>query len=83
MTVYGYIRTSRQRIEGTPGSDPEAQAYQLRQNAVPEANVYRDIGVSGGTGTNSRALAGGRWTPACRQVTPWLWSPLTALAGAG
>ena len=55
MTVYGYIRTSRQRIEGTAGSDPEAQAYQLRQNAVPEANVYRDIGVSGGTGTNSRA----------------------------
>ena len=55
MTVYGYIRTSRQRIEGTAGSDPEAQAYQLRQNAVPEANVYRDVGVSGGTGTNSRA----------------------------
>ena len=55
MTVYGYIRTSRQRIEGTPGSDPEAQAYQLRQDAVPEANVYRDVGVSGGTGTNSRA----------------------------
>ena len=55
MTVYGYIRTSRQRIEGTPESDPEAQAYQLRQNAVPEANVYRDVGVSGGTGTNTRA----------------------------
>ena len=55
MTVYGYIRASRQRIEGTPGSDPEAQAYQLRQNAVPEANVYRDVGVSGGTGTNTRA----------------------------
>ena len=55
MTVYGYIRTSRQRIEGTPGSDPEAQAYQLRLDGVPEANVYRDVGVSGGTGTNSRA----------------------------
>ena len=37
------------------GRDPEAQAYQLRQDDVPEANVYRDVGVSGGTGTNSRA----------------------------
>ena len=55
MTVYGYIRTSRQRIEGTAGSDPEAQAYQLRQADVPDANIYRDVGVSGGTGTNSRA----------------------------
>ena len=22
---------------------------------MPEANIYRDVGVSGGTGTNSRA----------------------------
>ena len=55
MTTYGYIRTSRQRIQGTAGSDPEAQAHQLRQEGVPEANIYRDVGVSGGTGTNSRA----------------------------
>ena len=55
MTAYGYIRTSRQRIQGTAGSDPEAQAHQLRQEGVPEANIYRDVGVSGGTGTNSRA----------------------------
>ena len=56
MTMtYGYIRTSRQRIQGTAGSDPEAQAHQLRQEGVPEANIYRDVGVSGGTGTNSRA----------------------------
>ena len=54
-TTYGYIRTSRQRIQGTAGSDPEAQAHQLRQEGVPEANIYRDVGVSGGTGTNSRA----------------------------
>ena len=54
-TAYGYIRTSRQRIQGTAGSDPEAQAHQLRQEGVPEANIYRDVGVSGGTGTNSRA----------------------------
>ena len=55
ITVYGYIRTSRQRIVGTAGSDPEAQAYQLRQADVPDANIYRDVGVSGGIGTNSRA----------------------------
>ena len=54
-TTYGYIRTSRQRIQGTAGSDPEAQAHQLRQEGVPEDNIYRDVGVSGGTGTNSRA----------------------------
>ena len=55
MTTYGYIRTSRQRIQGTSGSDPEAQAHQLRQDGVPEANIHRDVGISGGTGTNSRA----------------------------
>ena len=55
MTTYGYIRTSRQRIQGTAGSDPAAQARQLHQDGVPEANIFRDVGVSGGTGTNSRA----------------------------
>ena len=55
MTTYGYIRTSRQRIQGTAGSDPAAQARQLRQDGVPEANIHRDVGISGGTGTNSRA----------------------------
>ena len=55
MTTYGYIRTSRQRIQGTSGSDPASQARQLHQDGVPEANIFRDVGVSGGTGTNSRA----------------------------
>ena len=55
MNTYGYIRTSRQRIEGSAGSAPEAQAHQLRQEGVPEANIHRDVGISGGTGTNSRA----------------------------
>ena len=54
MTTYGYIRTSRQRIQGTSGSDPASQAHQLRQDGVPEANIHRDVGISGGTGTNSR-----------------------------
>ena len=55
MTTFGCIRTSRRRIQETAGSDPEAQAHQLRQEGVPEANIHRDVGVSGGTGTNSRA----------------------------
>jgi len=54
MTTYGYIRTSRQRIEGTAGSDPEAQALQLRQAGVEDLHIFRDVGVSGGTGTNTR-----------------------------
>ena len=55
MTTYGYIRTSRQRIQGASGSDPASQARQLHQEGVPEANIHRDVGISGGTGTNSRA----------------------------
>ena len=51
----GRRETSRQRIQRTAGSDPEAQAHQLRQDGVPEANIHRDVGISGGTGTNSRA----------------------------
>ena len=81
-TTYGYIRTSRQRIQGTAGSDPEAQAHQLRQEGVPEANIYRDVGVSGGTGTQERwgwrrlngRLAGGD------TLVSW---PSTVSAGAG
>ena len=80
-TTYGYIRTSRQRIQGTAGSDPEAQAHQLRQEGVPEANIHRDVGVSGGTGTNSRA--GWRALNA-RLVEIFWWSwPSTVSAGAG
>ena len=70
MTTYGYIRTSRQRIQGTSGGDPEAQVHQLRQDGVPEANIHRDVGISGGTGTNSRA--GWRLsTPSWRQEILW------------
>ena len=47
MTTYGYIRTSRQRIQGASGSDPAAQAHQLQQDGVPEANIHRDVGHFG------------------------------------
>ena len=81
MKTYGYIRTSRQRIQGTAGSDPEAQAHQLRQEGVPEDNIHRDVGVSGGTGTNSRA----GWralTPGWSQEIFWWWWPSTGPAAA-
>ena len=53
--TYGYIGTSRQRIAGEAGSDPEAQALQLRDAGVALGDIYRDVGVSGSIGTNSRA----------------------------
>ena len=53
--TYGYIRTSRQRIAGDASSDPEAQALQRRGAGVAPEDIYRDLGVSGSIGTNSRA----------------------------
>ena len=53
--TYGYIRTSRQRIAVNAGSDPEAQALQLRGAGVAPEDIYRDVGVSGSIGTSSRA----------------------------
>ena len=53
--TYGYIRTSRQRIAGEAGSDPEAQTLQIRGAGVALGDIYRDVGVSGSIGTNSRA----------------------------
>ena len=38
----GYIRTSRQRIAGEAGSDPEAQAHQLCGAGVAPEDIYRD-----------------------------------------
>ena len=34
--------------------DPESQALRLRQAGVEPSNIYRDIGVSGSTGTRDR-----------------------------
>ena len=53
-TKYGYIRTSRQRQDGATGSDPQSQAQQLQLAGVAPGDIYRDVGVSGATGTNSR-----------------------------
>ena len=52
--IYGYIRTSRRQTQGQSGSDPEAQVLQLRDAGVPSDLIYRDVGISGATGTNSR-----------------------------
>ena len=54
MPTYGYIRTSRALQAGVPGMDPESQALRLRQAGVETAHIYRDIGVSGSTGTRER-----------------------------
>ena len=52
--LYGYIRTSRQLQEGAPGVDPASQELQLRRAGVPLQNIFRDVGVSGSTGTRER-----------------------------
>ena len=52
--IYGYIRTSRRKVDGEPGSDPFTQQRQLYDAGVPVENIYSDVGVSGATGTNTR-----------------------------
>ena len=38
--TYGYIRTSRQRIQGTAGNAPEVQAHQFLQEGEQSANLH-------------------------------------------
>ena len=53
-SIFGYIRTSRQLQEGVPGMDPDSQEIQLRRAGIPWENLFRDVGVSGSTGTQER-----------------------------
>ena len=55
-SIFGYIRTSRRLQEGVPGMDPASQELQLRRAGVPLDYIYRDVGVSGTTGTVNRRL---------------------------
>ena len=34
MTLYGYIRTSRQQVEGVAGGDPQTQELQLLEEVL-------------------------------------------------
>ncbi len=54
MTLFGYIRTSRHLQEGVAGMHPFSQELRFREAGVQRDNVYRDIGVSGATGTDQR-----------------------------
>ena len=54
MTLYGYIRTSRQLQEGVPGMDPFTQDLRLREAGVQRDCIFKDVGVSGATGTDQR-----------------------------
>ena len=83
MTTYGYIRTSRQRIQGAAGSAPEAQAHQLRQEGVPEANIYPGRRAFREARGPTAAPAGGRSMHAWPRETPWSWWPSTGSAAAG
>ena len=85
-TFYGYIRTSRRLQEGVAGMDPATQEGQLRRVGVPQKNIFRNVGISGTTGTQQRRgwhaldsrLAGGDTL-----VIPWWWSPSTGSGGPG
>ena len=54
MTLYGYIRTSRQLQEGVAGMDPFSQEHRLREAGVQRDCIFKDVGVSGATGTDQR-----------------------------
>jgi hypothetical protein len=43
VQIYGYIRTSRQFQEGTPGMGPTSQELQLRHAGVPLQNIFRHL----------------------------------------
>ena len=47
-----------------------------RESGVQRDHVYRDIGVSGATGTD-QATAGTAWMGASPEATPWSWSAST------
>ena len=58
MTIYGYLCTSKQQVDGQAGMDPDSQARALEAVGVSPSDVYRDLGLSGTTASTSRA--GGR-----------------------
>ena len=56
MTTYGYIRNQPAAHPGPPpAAIQQPRLTNSVRNGVPEANIHRDVGISGGTGTNSRA----------------------------
>ena len=46
MTMYDYIRTSRDQARDWPGMDPDTQGRNLLAAAVPNRNIHADIDVS-------------------------------------
>ena len=55
MTLYGYLRTSKQQVDGQAGMDPDSQTRALEAVGVAPSDVYRDLGLSGTTASTSRA----------------------------
>ncbi len=46
MTMYDYIRTSRDQARDWPGMNPDTQGRNLLAAAVPNRNIHADIDVS-------------------------------------
>ena len=51
MVTYG---PAGDRLRANRGATPRAQVLQLCDTGVPSDLIYRDVGISGATGTNSR-----------------------------
>ena len=64
--IYGYIRTNKRQARGQSGSDPAAQVLQLRDAGVPPDLMYRDVGISRATETDSRKA----WRALNAHLTP-------------
>ena len=62
--------------------DPFSQELLLREAGVQRDNVYRDIGVSGATGTDQRQ-GWHRLMGVSPEAILWLWSASTGSAGGG
>ena len=55
MTIYGFIRTSRDQEPGHPGSDPQVQRRQVVEAGVDAAHIYADVAASGAKDYSSRS----------------------------
>ena len=79
MTIYGDIRTNRQRIQGTACSYPEAQAYQPRQDGDQRANLHNTFTFT--LGPAAQLLRGSRSNVNCAGRALSEGTPAAVLSG--
>ena len=82
MTVYGYIRTSRDQEPGHPGSDPHVQRRQLAWGRRGRRTHPRRTSRRRAPRTTTTATSGTPWTTSSPKATCWWLPPSTAWDGA-